>query len=446
MGQKYSEIDLDEEPVIVPSCGHFYTMDTYDHLMNLKIAYKIDDLGNILGPKALDGSDDPPPEGDEPPEKLKMKVCPDCRTPLRDLHRYNRIVKVAYLEEATMRFCTSSQAFYVQIYGAVSDFENLSTANRNDFLTKFKGLLNKTSQHFKTRKRTIEDRLTKSEALDRKIQKFIEMVREEEQPYCKVREMVIRAQRVRNAATTFVVDNSAVQLGFRLKGQILLFQLKWASLWDIHTICKNGDLEAPLLQLVRKMINRDLLRFYKQCLPVIEQCQEAVLSKYEVEARIYRVQFYALYRIETLGQPKEQHTKGPAPPEIESENDLKSELASLDRCDSLCEEFPGTVGPLKKQVDKARVLLNGGKFYAVVTPEERMAVIAAMRAEFSGSGHWYRCRNGHPFTIGNCGGAVTQSTCPECGAPVGGQGYQLAEGVARADDFEQDFGRLNLNH
>lgn len=40
-------------------------------------------------------------------------------------------------------------------------------------------------------------------------------------------------------------------------------------------------------------------------------------------------------------------------------------------------------------------------------------------------GAWYQCRNGHLFVIGECGGAMETSKCPDCGAVVGGQNHAL---------------------
>jgi hypothetical protein len=31
-------------------------------------------------------------------------------------------------------------------------------------------------------------------------------------------------------------------------------------------------------------------------------------------------------------------------------------------------------------------------------------------------GAWFECPNGHPYVIGECGGAVTASKCPTCNA------------------------------
>lgn len=49
--------------------------------------------------------------------------------------------------------------------------------------------------------------------------------------------------------------------------------------------------------------------------------------------------------------------------------------------------------------------------------------------------HWYQCPNGHVYTIGECGGAMQQSTCPECGAIIGGLSHALNSQNSVAHDF-----------
>lgn len=71
-------------------------------------------------------------------------------------------------------------------------------------------------------------------------------------------------------------------------------------------------------------------------------------------------------------------------------------------------------------------------------------VIAAMQGEFSGTGHWYRCENGHPFTVGECGMPMEAARCPQCDAPIGGRNHQSAAGVQHARDIERDFGNMSL--
>ena len=48
-----------------------------------------------------------------------------------------------------------------------------------------------------------------------------------------------------------------------------------------------------------------------------------------------------------------------------------------------------------------------------------------------------RCPNGHFYTIGNCGGAMQEATCAECGERIGGTSHTLRAGNQRADDLLQ---------
>ena len=96
------------------------------------------------------------------------------------------------------------------------------------------------------------------------------------------------------------------------------------------------------------------------------------------------------------------------------------------------------------EVEAIEDMLRETTFYATVTNEEKAAVYAAMASEFTGTGHWYYCERGHPFTIGECGMPMQTSTCPQCGAPVGGEHHTAVIGVRRADDLEDQFGRMGV--
>ena len=61
----------------------------------------------------------------------------------------------------------------------------------------------------------------------------------------------------------------------------------------------------------------------------------------------------------------------------------------------------------------------------MLSPEERVMIVKAMN--FS-QGHWYKCPNGHIYAIGDCGGAMEQRSCPECGVIIGGRDHTLAQG------------------
>ncbi len=51
-------------------------------------------------------------------------------------------------------------------------------------------------------------------------------------------------------------------------------------------------------------------------------------------------------------------------------------------------------------------------------------------------GHWYKCPNGHFYTIGECGGAMQRGRCPECKAEIGGMSHTLAAGNLHAPEMD----------
>ncbi|EFJ30903.1 hypothetical protein SELMODRAFT_408664 [Selaginella moellendorffii] len=55
-------------------------------------------------------------------------------------------------------------------------------------------------------------------------------------------------------------------------------------------------------------------------------------------------------------------------------------------------------------------------------------VVEAVSAEFSARGHWYQCPNGHVYVVGECGGPMQTSHCPDCGSIIGGEHHQSAAG------------------
>lgn len=70
---------------------------------------------------------------------------------------------------------------------------------------------------------------------------------------------------------------------------------------------------------------------------------------------------------------------------------------------------------------------------ASLDTDSRKKVIEAMNRDLlagydyggSASSHWFQCPNGHPYFIGECGRAMQESRCIECGERVGGSGHRL---------------------
>lgn len=74
------------------------------------------------------------------------------------------------------------------------------------------------------------------------------------------------------------------------------------------------------------------------------------------------------------------------------------------------------------------------KYRVPLTLDERKMIIKAIGAK---PGSWYKCPNGHYYQIGECGGAMQTSKCPECGSMIGGRSHQLLSSNRHAGEFDQ---------
>jgi hypothetical protein len=42
-------------------------------------------------------------------------------------------------------------------------------------------------------------------------------------------------------------------------------------------------------------------------------------------------------------------------------------------------------------------------------------------------GHWFKCKDGQVYYITECGCAMEEGNCPECGDRIGGQKHKLLQ-------------------
>jgi len=99
------------------------------------------------------------------------------------------------------------------------------------------------------------------------------------------------------------------------------------------------------------------------------------------------------------------------------------------------ENFLEAAKTIRKEWHNLERTLKSGTFYEPLSLDEKMAIVKAL--DFSHTGHFYTCQNGHAFVITECGGAVQASRCPECGQPIGGQNHTLDTSNRRAEEFEE---------
>mmetsp|Transcript_10728 Transcript_10728/g.14600 ORF Transcript_10728/g.14600 Transcript_10728/m.14600 type:complete len:311 (-) Transcript_10728:215-1147(-) len=158
---------------------------------------------------------------------------------------------------------------------------------------------------------------------------------------------------------------------------------------------------------------------------------------------------HVVQRVQCRIQIQSKHLK--SPPICEPEKD--EYLSMIDQGTSLAktvmESARGDVGQQVK--DEARIALEQlaivkQRLNEGISSEEVRMVMTAIglgnSGGWSGEGHWFTCPNGHPYVIGECGGAMQESRCPECGATIGGHNHALNSSNRTATEFHQ----LAQNH
>lgn len=92
-----------------------------------------------------------------------------------------------------------------------------------------------------------------------------------------------------------------------------------------------------------------------------------------------------------------------------------------------------------KEYDQLNKHVATDAMYQPMTLQEREDIVKAFG--FTHRGHFYNCENGHTFVITECGGAMQNAGCPECGASIGGSRHNLNSSNTRATEFEEIAGR-----
>ncbi|KAL2816292.1 hypothetical protein BJX63DRAFT_143404 [Aspergillus granulosus] len=422
----YADVDINQDPIIFLSCGHFYTRSTMDEIMRLQEYYEIDSgIGDILRPKptsqVITSSSSP--------------SCPECRGSLRDIHRYNRIVKSALLDESTRRFVSKAQRDYTTLYKRVQRYEEELESARSGFVIKWRTQDVGEDLVFAEIKAAVDTHEARNTEIQKKVKRVIKSISKIEQPYGRVNALLASAAARTDALSVNAspFEDSAILTGFELRGDCLDLQLRWAILLDYDKIQKNTTVSSQIRAMFRNRINNHLPQLLVRCRTTARDSSRGRFVAEEVQARVYYILFSQLFHNSAVIQdnPISSPTAALSQTEISE---------SLEECERIYASHQGMLAPYKKLIEDAKRFCNGGTFYSPVTAEEKQQVYQAMAVQFMGTGHWYYCRNRHPFTVGECGLPMEQARCPQCGEGVGGRDHTPAPGVQRAEDIEIQFG------
>lgn len=430
--KEYKEINLNEDPCIFPSCGHFLTASSMDGQMDMAAHYRMNENGHPISiikasePFSMSGTD--------------VKVCANCRGSLRNVSRYGRIVRRAMLDDATKKFITWSNMRSVALTAALMSIEqHLEKATLG--LPLELALSGKIFAHSGSRLKLIytlqellnSPRYSNIIKLRAEISSFSRAVQKEEQPFQKVLDLVNYANRHHKSNREFSVDESVIQVKGGLLAGVLLMKCDIVVLTDFVRRYQ----ENPLFFIGKlSKVDWKLSAHFEDCKQMMEVAQTTKHPREQVYCHIFSAKLYWFQSFfASLAASDALSEAGTAVDAIEQKRAfLESAAKHIEQARSLIKEYPSTAS-LAGELDLVDYLLEDGT--SSVKIEEMRSIYNAMAQEFSGTGHWYRCEQGHAFTVGECGMPMERAQCPDCGSRIGGQNHQAEPGVNRADDIEE---------
>ena len=435
MGSTYGEIDLDESPCIIPTCGHILTLESMDGHMDFATYYTFSDDATAEHPIiGLTSSS-------VPFSTSGLKNCPMCRAPLRNINRYGRIVRRGWIDEATKKFIVWANSRFVPLAAKMEQAEarlrgpiTASQGSRSQLPSaldqlslKPMRLVGSLDELIKVAFKAVKSdaRYTDLILLRGAIRRHLEEVDEAEQPIGRIHDLVQDARRNRGVATDLTHIPSVLQVRNRLLATVLLLRCDYDILFDFVTHGA-GTISGKNLRDVR--LNLALGR--QDCKKLAEESGSRQQPAPAVEGLLYWARFVALERGRSASL---------------SDGDMSALVdrayENLRLARRICKTYPGQTAGMLEEVSDVEKTLRSETFYTPVTNAEKAAVYAAMAQDFQGTGHWYYCVNGHPFTVGECGMPMQTATCPQCGATIGGTHHQPVAGVTRATDLDIDYAR-----
>ncbi|KAF9093273.1 hypothetical protein BGX23_003500 [Mortierella sp. AD031] len=479
MQQTLAEVDVNEDPLLVPACGHALTMTSLDGMMELAQYYK-EYLDMSTGESTYVEN------LDLPNEQVSQVCCPMCRAPILSLMRYGRRIKYAQLsmrlqkhalaqtndmanvqdasEVARARVEQRQEAFLkaiAKVKAGEMEEPPSSTATRTlgrpategnffpgaDFL-KITGVYGLPKEHGKEWRKLLAP-LTK---LFNQLTKINDDARES--PSKRLFEAAVsHLYRIKTRSIEIPDDDTAdiyshepaadviiraciVECGLQADGMsgssfvdslqertnILLLVLAQAQ----AALDKDNNVSTGWYWFVEDLIQCALVHANL----TQDAAIKGIFPNQETYAGLHRLTLLC-QGVQWIGRkplpadPKAQASRMRTIKELEElfEDQLDETMnPPVGTSEDVREESETSVRVLRERMTDACDCARSGE---QISQKEKLMVFRAVSAHMGGSGHWYRCPNGHPYVIGECGMAMEESSCPQCGARIGGGHHAL---------------------
>ncbi|KNE64930.1 hypothetical protein, variant [Allomyces macrogynus ATCC 38327] len=444
MGETYAEVDLDATPVIKLGCGHLYTVETLDGNLFLEQYYR------KLGSQWVGVKDIVHPE--EGLEVTKLPTCPQCRAPILAsvTKRYGRVIKAAALTVTEKHFHLQMLR---QCAAVLAELDKFGDLVQRPLPTAPEVLDARAPNMLMRAQREREaERAAAITALSNAWRLAMSAVKK----YGKA----MRADPVRalhGAGARAVAELCQVNPALRVEFD--------RTMTVTQDFVEGGRLHFIEARLARHKLAMDhaLGKSIADLQKVMERAREhlrnAIARYVQGDARFRvleaRVELLAVYKV-FIGAALDVRRDNKVFCALDVEDRDKFIAMVLEHINAACaaadealrtargmqadgnEDAATHIASVTQYVEyftEARDSIRTG-----VTPRdyEIAQVIMAVAASEGTTGHWYRCPNGHPYVIGDCGMAMQTARCNECGERIGGGSHTLLATNQHANDIILD--------
>lgn len=390
----YSEINLDESPIIVLGCGHFFTSESVDGMVGLDEVYTRDKDGEFDGLRDVSAS-----------LASAVPSCPDCKQPIRQFvtKRYNRVINRAVMDETCKRFLTKGRTDLERLEARLNDIE--VKLNSTKCAPPISGEPGTSSKLLK--------RYAECDGLKKEASILSKTMEAEHQPTKRLMDAIAFYQKsLRDDIVSISTQMNAMKIATRepdnqvtLGARLIAIKAREIKFSNIFRLINSSGLSAipARLKISPKSLST-LTLFLKDCRDLIIQANEGSLTRIVIMATLSFAKvaqmdgwYHRTHPGETLNDLhlKEEY-KGLENLEDRIETTRNLLTAALKLCDEV-----GTFPELHEKVQEMARLYEGPR-YEAVTLEELQSIKTAMvsgpRGIATHSGHWYNCVNGHPVS------------------------------------------------
>jgi hypothetical protein len=391
---------MQDSPLLQFDCGHSILMSNTDAMFEMvEICYDKDSHGNWQSAKPLDDN------------SLQIPKCPTCKVPLTGIQRYNRRINWVNLNKSGLKYNKKVEA-------ECSNFLNQIA----EFAKHYEGLFDKVKE--RPSRQTLPAKMSK---LAKELKKL--ELPASQHPLLLANSVIQRQDMLPTSVNT---DASSFE---KAKASLAAEYIKMLVGCLQYRVSFDPSSKQPANRSMKIITPADLDIIGER---IETLYRESITLSLSGRKRLGQVKVMLLdlsYRMQLRnGLPKLYDT-----------SDLP-ELDTIKRIHSLfrqtLEERPSkilaVIEDLERSAPSPELLKMKGQVEAFsrclsseATAAEHQMIFDAMRSDVGSAmgsfgGHWYCCPNGHPYSIGECGGAMEQSTCPECGETIGGSNHRLA--------------------